>query len=48
MLFRVYDDRTNETLYTDEFTGQCEQYIEVNYDECSEDWYHIWIEQVKD
>lgn len=40
---RVYDDRTNETLYEGD-TFDCTQFIINNYDEDSDDFAHVWIE----
>ncbi len=47
-MYRVYDDRTDKTLYTAELAHQCGHYIEDNYDEGDGDWDCIWIERIKD
>lgn len=45
MKSRVYDDRTNETLFEgDNF--DCTQFIINNFDEEDADFPHIWIESV--
>jgi hypothetical protein len=43
-LIRVYDDRTNETLFESEDGFDCVDFIHKNYDENHEDWGHIWIQ----
>jgi hypothetical protein len=43
---RVYNDRTNETLFTGD-VYDCSQYMIENFDEEDEDFAHIWMETVK-
>lgn len=43
MKHRVYDDRTNETLFESEDSMDCVQYIHANFEENDSDWEHIWI-----
>lgn len=45
-MYRVYDDRTNETLYENHENEQCAIWLTNNIDFDSEDFYHIWIERV--
>lgn len=42
MIERVYDDRTDETLFTGSEV-ECYAWIEANYPESHEDHDHIWI-----
>lgn len=39
--YRVYDERTNNTLFESECFHDCERYLDGNYDE------YIWIQKVK-
>jgi hypothetical protein len=41
---RVYDDRTDETLFKSEDVSGCIEFIDKNYDEEHEDFPHVWIE----
>lgn len=42
---RVYDDRTNETLFASENTFECVQFIQENFDiESDEEAKYIWID----
>lgn len=43
---RVYDDRTNETLFESEDSFECMAFMNHNYEEDDEDFAHIWIEKV--
>jgi hypothetical protein len=43
MKYRVYDDRTNETLFESYDRLDCVLFIEFNFDEGDGDWEHIWI-----
>jgi hypothetical protein len=40
---RVYDDRTNETLFSSEDKLECMMFICLNIEEDSDDFEHIWI-----
>lgn len=41
---RVYDDRTNETLFESEDSFECAAFVHLNYDENDDDFAHVWIE----
>lgn len=45
-MYRVYDDRTNETLFENEDSFECVGFINDNFDESDDDFAHIWIEKV--
>jgi hypothetical protein len=45
-MYRVYDDRTNETLFESEESFECVFFINSNFSEDDRDWEHIWIEKV--
>ena len=46
MTYRVYDDRTNETIFetTDKFEAM--EFMAVNYDENHPDFEHVWLEKI--
>ena len=44
---RVYDDRTDETLYASKNVYECINFINENFDENHEGFPHIWIESIK-
>ena len=44
MEYRVYDDRTNETLFTGEH-HEAIQFISSNFDEEHENFEHVWLEK---
>lgn len=46
-MFRVYDERTNETLYTNEDKLMCASFIAMTYDESGDDFEHMSIGEVK-
>lgn len=41
---RVYDDRTDETLFESDEPAECFVFIMENYDEDDDDFPHVWIE----
>jgi len=43
--FRVFDDRTNETIFESEDQWEAMMYLADNYDEYHEDFLHVWIEE---
>lgn len=47
MEYRVFDDRTNETLYSNQLATECARWIDKHIDEDSKEYEHIWIEVVK-
>lgn len=42
---RVYDDRTNETLFVGE-SLECMAFMTINFNEDHEDFEHIWMEKI--
>ncbi len=42
--YRVYDKRTDETLFQSKDKTACYFFIQNNYDESDDDWEHIFIE----
>lgn len=46
--YRVYDDRTNETLFESEDRGECYKFLHSHYDEDSKDFEHMWLQEVKE
>lgn len=44
---RVYDDRTNETLFKGEWID-CVSFIGERFDDVSKDFPHIWIGNVEE
>lgn len=47
MSYRVYDDRTNETIYTNESELACVKFIIEHFPEDDEESQHIWVEEIK-
>ena len=43
-MYRVYDDRTNETLYKNEDIMKCVDFLNTHFTEGSSDWDHVWVE----
>lgn len=43
---RVYDDRSNESLFESEKVLDCAIYMNESYDEDSEDFSHIWLDEI--
>lgn len=44
-MFRVYDERTNETLFKGD-NYDCTQFMISSFDEGDEDFPYIWIEKI--
>lgn len=44
--FRVYDVRTNKTIYESEYKWQAQMFLEANYDEDHMDFNHVRLEEV--
>ncbi|QPA31351.1 hypothetical protein [Thermaerobacillus caldiproteolyticus] len=47
MKYRVYDERTNETLFESDSKFECYKYLYQNFDESDEDFPHVWLEEFK-
>jgi hypothetical protein len=47
-MYRVYDERTDETLYTSNDGIDCMYWINRNVDEDSRDYDHIFMERIKE
>lgn len=47
-MYRVYNDKTNETLFSSEDDLDCLNYITQNYNIEHEDFWDIWMEEIKD
>jgi len=45
-VYRVYDKRTDETLFTSKFKSACIRYIAENYDESHEAWDYVFIDSL--
>lgn len=45
--YRVFDDRTNETLFTAFDRIDCALFIEMHYDENTEDYKHLWVGKIR-
>lgn len=45
--YRIFDDRTNETILESEDKFELMVYLSENYDEDHPDFEHVWIEEVK-
>lgn len=43
-MYRVYDDRTNKTLFKNKDAHECVIYINSNYNAAEGEASHIWIE----
>lgn len=43
-LCRVYDDRTNKTIFQSENEDECIDFMIENYSDDSPDFEHIWLE----
>ncbi|MCY9153676.1 hypothetical protein [Bacillus haynesii] len=46
-MFRVFDKRTDETIFEAYESMDCHAFIKFNYDESDDDWEHIFIEEIK-
>lgn len=46
-MFKVYDERTNETLFTSEDKLMCASFIAKTYDESGDDFEHMYIGKVE-
>lgn len=44
--FRIYDDRTNETLFESEDKWEATMFLADNYDEEHKDFPHVWLEEI--
>lgn len=44
--FRVYDDRTNETVFESDDKWEATMFLADNYGEEHEDFAHVWLEEV--
>ncbi|MCP9020121.1 hypothetical protein KEM64_09885 [Bacillus velezensis] len=44
--YRVYDERTNETVFQSGDNAECVGFILGHYDEAHEDYEHIFIDRV--
>jgi hypothetical protein len=47
MAYRVFDDRTDETIFEAFESEDCVWFIECNYDENDDDYEYIYIEKNK-
>ncbi|ASK26231.1 hypothetical protein ABC970_22260 [Bacillus licheniformis] len=47
MAYRVFDKRTDETIFEAFESKECVWFIECNYDENDDDYEHIFIEKIK-
>lgn len=45
-MYRVYDDRTDETLFRGRESIDCVGYINSNFNDSDDDFEHIWIEKI--
>lgn len=45
-MYRVFDDRTNETLFKSKDSFDCVGFINSNFDENDDDFAHVWVEKV--
>lgn len=46
-MFRVYDERTNETLFKHMDNIECIVFVANNFDEGDEDFEYIWVEKIQ-
>lgn len=46
-MYRVYDDRTGETLFESESKIESYVYMTNNYDENHKDFAHVWLGEVE-
>ena len=44
--FRVYDDRSNKTIYESEHKWQAIMFLEANYDAYHDDFKHVRLEEI--
>lgn len=47
MKYRVFDDRTNETLFESDDNIKCALFIGTRFDDEDDSYEHVWIEENK-
>lgn len=46
--FRVYDDRTNKTIFKSEDKWEAMMFLINHYDENHPDFNHVWLEDIRE